>query len=227
MGKISNNIELVSLHIPKTAGTSFRSVFLDNVSERNFAKVDIFNSGRIKVNDTYFTGSKLHRKVKAIHGHFPYVVLLDRFEIQETTQFITWVRNPVERVLSNYYFLRSVIQQRINEQQDENLFERIGKSLQEFVLHPENQNVQSNFLQEAPLENFAFIGIQDKFESELDRLSNTMGWKVKNNSHNITQNKRNRAEHDADIIALIEKLNSKDIDLYNRVVELNRKSVGA
>lgn len=225
MDKIANNIELVSLHIPKTAGTSFRSILLENVSERNFAKVDIFNSGRIKVNDQYFSGNKLHRKVKAIHGHFPYRVLHDRFAIAPNAQLITWLRNPVERVLSNYYFLKSILQARINEQEDENLLERFGKTLEEFVSHPENQNVMSNFLEEAPLESFAFIGIQDEFETELVRLKNTMNWVVANKEHNTTQNKRSKMDHSLETIAFIEKHNQRDIELYNKVLKLNGKSI--
>jgi hypothetical protein len=227
MGRIANNIELVSLHIPKTAGTSFRSIFIDNVGERNFAKVDIFNSGRIKVNDAYFSDHKLNRKVTAIHGHFPYSVLLDRFEIHSTTQFITWVRNPIERVLSNYYFLRNVIQERINEQQDENLFERIGKSLEEFVLHPENQNVMSKFLKGAPLEEFTFIGVQDQFDSELLRMQQLLGWQVTNRAHNITQNKKERVEHGAEMLDFIQTHNQEDMELYQRVIALNSKSMNA
>ncbi len=227
MGRITNNIELVSLHIPKTAGTSFRSVFIDNVGEQNFAKVDIFNSGRIKVNDEYFSDNKLNSTVRAIHGHFPYSVLLDRFEINPSTQFVTWVRNPIERVLSNYYFLRNVIQERINEQQDENLFERIGKSLEEFASHPENQNVISKFLNEAPLEEFTFIGVQDQFDSELVRFQNLLSWQVTNRSHNVTPNKRKRVEHKAEILDFIRMHNQEDMELYQRVKALNSKYINA
>ncbi len=222
MKKIKNNIELVSLHIPKTAGTAFRLILTNNIDPKNFAKLDIFNSGRIKLNDEYFSGSKLSRKLTVIHGHFSYQRLHEFFEINTDTQFITWLREPVQRVLSNYFFLKSILEQRIAEQPDENLFRRMGKSLEEFVALEENQNVMSKFLDQAPIEQFKFIGIQDNFAEELPRLKQLMGWSYLDNQvHNETRQKN--TDIDSGIIEQIKQANAQDVELYQRVLALKGK----
>lgn len=217
--KIKNNIDLVSLHIPKTAGTAFRLILSENINPKRFAKVDIFNSGRIKVNDVHFSEKKLNKKITVIHGHFSYLKLNDFFALKANVRYITWLRDPVERVLSNYYFLKGIIEARLNEQLDENLFNRMGKTLEEFVSMEENQNVMSKFLEGAPLENFEFIGIQDRFEEELKELQQVMGWELGGNSvHNKTDQKTKT--HDKSLIELIKEKNIEDIRLYNRVMKL-------
>ncbi len=217
--KMKNNIELVSLHIPKTAGTAFRLILAENINPKNFAKVDIFNSGRIKVNDVYFSGNELAKQVSTIHGHFSYRKLNEYFDLQPNVRYITWVREPVQRVLSNYYFLKEILEARIQEQTDENLFNRMGKTLKEFVLMEENQNVMSKFLDGAPLSAFTFVGVQDQFESELLELQRIMGWRSASNAvHNKTKQKA--TEHDESIIQLIRDVNEKDRALYQEVLEL-------
>ncbi len=222
MKKIKNHIELVSLHIPKTAGTAFRLVLNENVADKHFAKVDIFNSGRIKLNDQYFEGSKLSRKVKVIHGHFSYLKLQDYFDLGPAVEFITWLRDPVKRVLSNYYFLKNIVEERLQEQPDENLFPRIGKSLEEFIALEENQNVMSKFLAGAPLENFKFIGIQDNYAEDLSHLKQLMDWSAApTERHNETKGKME--QHDAALLDQIRELNAQDLALYQQVLELKGK----
>jgi hypothetical protein len=224
MERIKNNIQLVSIHIPKTAGTSFRSILVENLGAKNFAKLDIYNSGRIKVDDQNFTRAHLNSKITAVHGHCSYSNLLKQFELNADVVFLTWLRNPLNRVLSNYYFLKDVIVQRMQEQEDENLMNRMVKSLEEFVSLEENQNVMTKFLEGAPLETFKFIGIQDDFENELTRLERTMGWKaLENRMHNVTKNKENQLTQG--VIELIKEVNQKDFELFEYAIALNNSKI--
>jgi len=217
--RIKNSIELVSIHIPKTAGTAFRSALIENVGEKNFAKLDIYSSGNIKVNNELFDKNRLSRKITTIHGHFTYLDLNRDFDIDNSAEFITWLRNPVLRVLSNYSFLNKVIEERLNEKPDENLLIRMGKSLEEFVNMEDNQNVMSKFLEDAPLEKFRFIGIQDDYENELKRLGKIMSWKnVSNYFHNVTGRKIDNISKE--VIELIKTKNGRDMELFASVSSL-------
>lgn len=217
MNKIKNNIKLVSIHIPKTAGTAFRKVFMENIGERNYAKLDIYSSGNIRVNNELFTGSKLSHQITAVHGHCSYTYLTKYFELSPSVEYITWLRNPVERVLSNYYFLNKIISERLNEAEDENLLCRMGKSLEEFVSAEDNQNVMSKFLEGAPLDEFRFIGIQDDYANELKRLETVMHWKhVDNQFHNVTGRKMSVINDE--VIKLIRDVNSRDVALFEAIL---------
>jgi hypothetical protein len=112
----------------------------------------------------------------------------------------------------------------MQEQEDENLMNRMVKSLEEFVSLEENQNVMTKFLEGAPLETFKFIGIQDDFENELTRLERTMGWKaLENRMHNVTKNKENQLTQG--VIELIKEVNQKDFELFEYAIALNNSKI--
>lgn len=215
--KIKNNIELVSLHIPKTAGTSFRHILKDQYRRREVARLDIYQSGNIHLNQKEFTKSSLKEKIKVIQGHYTYKSIHERLDLNKNVEFITWLRDPVERVISNYYFLNQIIANRLKELPNENLMNRMGKSLAEFVEYEENKNVMSKFLKGAELESFKFIGFQHNFEEDLNRLATLMNWKtLKNFRYNA--NDRKPKKIDEDMINLIRSNNQEDIILYNNAL---------
>lgn len=222
MEKIENNIELVSLHIPKTAGTSFRNILKKQYKKKQVCRLDIYPSGDIELNEKKFTDTVLKNDIKVIHGHFSFKKINTHFELATNTPFITWLRDPVERVISNYFFLKKIISDRLQETPNENLFNRMGKTLKEFVVQEETQNVMSKFIHHSELENFKFIGIQDDFNDELKRLEKIMGWdNIKPVYDNITDAKAQFI--DDETIELIRLLNKDDIQLYHKGLEINQK----
>jgi hypothetical protein len=222
MKKIRNNISLVSLHIPKTAGTSFRLVLKENVDPKHFAKLDIFPSGRIHTNDQYTNQRKFPENVRVIHGHFSYLMLCEYFELDPGTEFITWLRDPVQRVLSNYFFLKGVVADRLQEGPDENLFPRIGKTLLEFIACAENQNVMSKFLKGAQLHRFKFIGIQDHYAADLLDLKKMMSWS-KGGSEVLNETSHKSLALDEDVLEEIRRVNVHDMALFQEAMELRNK----
>lgn len=215
--KVKNNIELVSLHIPKTAGTSFRYILKAQFKKKDVARLDIYPSGAIMLNEKEFDSEKLKDKIKVIQGHYTYRNINDKLLLDSNVKFITWLRDPVERVISNYYFLNKIIANRLKELPNENLMNRIGKTLSEFVQFEENRNVMSKFLEGADLNSFKFVGFQRNFEEELQRLSKVMNWNsIKNLQLNTTDSKPRQI--DQHLIELIEFNNQEDISLYKEAL---------
>lgn len=217
----SAQLELVSLHIPKTAGTSLRGILHAQFGQ-GLVKLDVFDSGRCNLNDLQWTNPALPQHAKAVHGHFKYHAVGHLLPAPDQVPWMTWLRNPAERVISNYFFLRQVIETRLSELPDENLWVRMGKSLEEFMVVEANRNVQSAFLADAPLEAFAFVGLQDAFEEELTAMADALGWKpVRNRLDNTTPNKPSKV--DSGLRRAIEELNSHDMELYERALTLKRQ----
>ncbi len=213
--KITNNIQLVSIHIPKTAGTTFRTIIQESFGKRKTAKVDIDSAGQINVNNKLFLKQHLNSKIVAIHGHFTYADVHRKFNLDSDVSFVTWLRNPIERVISNYHFLNKIIADRLKELPQEKLMERMGKSLIQFAELEANQNVMSKFLSGANLEQFTFVGIQDHFETELERLHLQLNWKkIDNRKHNVTGKKATKV--DEETLAFIKTVNAKDVALYEK-----------
>ncbi|WP_417612803.1 sulfotransferase family 2 domain-containing protein [Owenweeksia hongkongensis] len=213
------NIELVSLHIPKTAGTSFRTILEESFGRRSVVRFDIYKSGEVYLKDKPIKGTSLGRKTRVIHGHFSYQDFVDRVDYDHSIPMVTWLRHPLQRTLSNYYFLNKIIADRLKERPEENLMKRMGRSLMEFVAQEENQNIMNRFLEGADLKQFKFVGIQDDFEEELIRFEKTMGWKgVVNRVHNATN--ANRESLTAEERAFILEANKKDMELYQEALRI-------
>jgi hypothetical protein len=156
---------LISIHVPKCAGTSFRQVL-----GTLFGAQVWFNYG------TIFTREQAKPElvppgVRIIHGHF----LADAFDgVIPRRRLLTWVRHPVERVVSNYqHFLRSP------DMRDDccrALYER-KLSLRGFADLDWMSNLTTRYLANKPVEDFEFVGIADCFPESIDRFCRTFGYR--------------------------------------------------
>ncbi len=90
------NVALVSYHIPKTAGTSFRKML-----EAEFGKNNVVGLYNPQEANAFSNGAELRfkNKLSAIHGHFkPHKNHKISYPSAKT---MVWVRDPVERIWSH------------------------------------------------------------------------------------------------------------------------------
>jgi hypothetical protein len=169
---------LVSLHLPKTAGTSFLLALEAHFGERLLQ--DYGDSPINKVTArrnshalyacalNIFSHNKL-AGVECIHGHFlplKYRCLAGA----PTKQFVTWMRDPLERLVSHYHYW----QRSFDAENSGELHRRVVEeqwTLERFCLGPELQNIYSKFLWGFPLSQFSFIGITEHYESDIRYFS--------------------------------------------------------
>jgi hypothetical protein len=108
--------------------------------------------------------------VRCIHGHFPPDVMLPQFP---DATLITWVREPVERVISSYYHrLRAPDWQHPVSRE---LHEK-KLSLVEFAALDLMRNEIARFFGSKEPEDFAFIGLTETFEDSLARFLRQFGF---------------------------------------------------
>ena len=84
---------IIFTHIQKTAGTSF----LKHVVEANIDSSTILE-GSIKS-----IARELESQHQFVTGHIPYGI---HVFTQRRTQYITFLREPIDRAVSHYYFIR-------------------------------------------------------------------------------------------------------------------------
>ena len=183
--KISNNLELLSIHIPKTAGTSFYKA-LESVYGRDALLRLDFSIGKkqglpamIATNNTdqslldkIASEGKLDRGIRVVHGHFRYEHFAYMFEMEPNTRVISWVRDPIERIVSSYNYRHSILEKEAGRT---SRAQRLGNSpmrdLMQWANEPGNFRAYTNYLRGRELADYDFLGIMEHYEEELRRLA--------------------------------------------------------
>jgi hypothetical protein len=157
---------LISVHVPKCAGTSFRHV-LDGICgeeiwynygtifSREQARLDLVPDGK-----------------KVIHGHF----MADSFDdIIPDRELLTWARHPVERVVSNYFHCL-----RAPDMRDDccRALHEHKLTLREFADLDWMQNLMTRYLANKPIGDFRFVGVSEQFDSSIRLFEDTFGWRA-------------------------------------------------
>ena len=221
--KMREDVELVSLHIPKTAGTSFRHILYQVYGEKRVTRLDMpLQKGGLYINGLEVASQTLPVRTRVIHGHFTPATLFKAFPKVKEVPLITWVRDPVERVISNYYYLEKRLREELDEEgKNLDILSKMQRSLGEYASHEVNRNRMSKFIGSTPLERFDFIGVVERMESDLERLSQLLSWKDHSAvRHNTTGTKRTV---DPRVRERIRDLNLEDVRIYDEVLERNEK----
>lgn len=156
---------IASVHIHKNGGMEFKKFLLKSFGKKLFLEYGKDND----VLDRFFSGGKNlnpiqenYLNTKIVHGHF----LANRFAEFEHIELITFLRDPAQRLVSNYYFFKknfyknSPICHLIRE----------GLTLEEYIDLDSSKNVQSFFLANKSIDDFTFIGILEDYEASLSLM---------------------------------------------------------
>lgn len=205
---------IVSLHIPKTAGTSFSDVlqraYPDQVAffyRENNKLTHPKLKDRNRLRDPELLKELEDDGIRIIHGHAPGRWFLR--SIRDQKRYWTWLRDPVERVISAYYYQlqRKAIGRDVKDD--------IGGTLEQYARSEDNQNGQSRVLTGLDLSKMGFVGITERFDESLALL----GFEEHQPNKPRRRNKT-KPEVDPALKALIAELNAADIALYQQAVRL-------
>jgi hypothetical protein len=101
---------LISLHRPKTVGTSFSESLMDCFGDRLLRDYDDapLNTRPLTRKAAALLGAVRTAvtppvRVERIHCHF-LPIKYRRLTLRRPARFVTWMRGPVERVASHYHF---------------------------------------------------------------------------------------------------------------------------
>ena len=99
-------------------------------------------------------------------------------------------------------------------------------TLEEFIEIEKYQNLINTFLKDIDIKNIFYVGFQEFYDEDLNKLMNIMRW----DKSKVKIYKRNRgttdySQIDESIIKRITDLNQKDIDLYNEALEIRKSGL--
>jgi hypothetical protein len=165
---------LISLHIPKCAGTSFRTVLKNWYADRLFLHY-FQQRNDLPPRHPLLPGI-------CIHGHFNLAKGFGAPDYYpEVDQFITILRDPLEMAVSNYFFWKT--KGRARQIRDGRLTEDYRDILEFF--RKRNVSPMLNFMprpvtrenyREILERHFVGIGFVEDLQSSLDRLAHALGF---------------------------------------------------
>jgi hypothetical protein len=220
---------LIHLHIPKTAGITFREIISQQYHPRAHYKID---GERISESVAQFKALPEARRaeIRLLTGHMPFG--LHEF-LPRRSLYITLLRSPVQRLLSHYYF---VLRQPNHYLHSAVTLQKM--SLGDYIrsgLSPELDNGQTRYISgslDLPfgacarehvelakrnlLKHFAIVGLVEGFDETLLLAKKRFGWEsVFYTRKNVTEGRLRQDQLARSELAAIEVTNGFDLELYD------------
>jgi hypothetical protein len=225
---------VIFLHVPKTAGTT-----LNRLIEWEYPLFEIYSVDpvffRWSASRLWQLPARRLKRTRMFKGHM--VFGLHKILPQPAT-YITVLREPIERVISAFYFMRSYILHPLYWQ-----LRRDNWTLEDFVRRSRRENVQCKIIAGAEYEKpctaeicerakenlvryFDVVGLSERFEESLALMKLRFGWKLQRySSFNVTRARPKKRDLPQSTLDLIIERDSFDLALYECAAKLFEDAV--
>jgi len=219
---------IVSVHIPKTGGSTFRSLLSEvagshlllDYDDRPLAENYLVRRIRNMPNDQQrflkIQKKQLSNQVVVVHGHFLVTKYTSFFPYARR---VVWLRDPVERLASHYFYWKRT------PDLGNSLCKRLidnHLSLVEFARDPSLRNVMSYFLDNQNVWGYDFVGITENYIESLSLFRELFGIQLPQKDLRVFQNPDRKSrgyELNKDEREKIISLNSLDWEVYKTGVK--------
>jgi hypothetical protein len=223
--------KLIFLHIPKTAGTTLYTVI-----ERQFHADEIYridgDHNREDIERFSAMAPDERERVACVIGHCAYGM---HRNFAGQAQYLTMLRDPVDRIISHYYYVRQTPGNNLHDWLVSNNIQ-----LEDYIFHQqaaELNNGQTRQLCGIPsmdaisgnaavseaaveaakqhLEEIVCIGLTEAFDKSLLLFQKVLDWKrIYYHSRNVNEARPQREAISESVCELIRNANKLDVELY-------------
>ncbi len=218
---------VIFLHIPKTAGTT-----LDQVIFRNYRHVEVYTTGLVSqqgVENLRTMDEKERNKYRLLKGHMSFGI---HQYLTNPWAYFTFFRNPVERTISQFYFILRTPSHPIYDFMHKHKIDL--KQCLEAGLDPMLHNGHTRLLSgvwakakagectqehlEIAKENLRqvqVIGLTEQFDASLLLLGKAFGWnRLFYTRKNVTAGRPSQNNLSPETEAAVQQANQLDNELY-------------
>ncbi|MDA0989486.1 MAG: sulfotransferase family 2 domain-containing protein [Verrucomicrobia bacterium] len=234
---VGHDETLIFLHIPKTAGSTIAGVVRANVPVDQIFEVE---SPLLASFDRF---NKLapaqKRALRVVMGHGVYGL---HEQLEQPCRYMTMLRDPVDRVVSNYYFilaspnhrlhadvagrnlsLRDYVESGVNVQIDNGQVRALsgmGVGLGDPIAYGACTESLLARAMATVDRDMAFVGLTEKFDESLLLMGRQLGWqKLTYARRKVTRDRPSVRDIPADVRQVIEARTALDQKLYEHVQE--------
>jgi hypothetical protein len=214
---------ILSIHIPKTAGTSFRH-YLQGVFGRRLLNdygdwPSIRTEEALRHNeqrrlDMLTRIDAIRKEFDIIHGHY----LLEKYmSVFTNPTLLTFVRDPYQHAISTYHHAK---RSKAYHNPGVRQFHESQMTLREMI--EASPNHQTLFLSGAAIEDFAMAGLTEAYERSiaLFRVIFAVGSPASIERRNVNPSQNGKPyEVTDDVRRLVDKYRPEDVALYHRARE--------
>ena len=227
---------VIFLHLPKTAGTT-----LNRLIEWEYPLFEMYS-----IDPVLFRWSTAHlrklspdrlKKIRMFKGHMTFGL---HEVLPQPATYITVLRDPVDRVISAYYFMRTYKLHPLYWK-----LRRGNWTLEDFVRRSQRDNVQSKIIGGSDYEmpctreitekakdnlrhHFSVVGLSERFEESLALMKLRFGWKLSSySSFNVTRSRPKKHDLPKSTLDLIHQKNALDMELYECGKQIFEAAVAA
>lgn len=217
---------IIFLHIPKTGGRSLQSIIL-----KKYRDAEVITDAHEKFGEIAEWSDEHKRNIHYIQGHF---IFGAHKMFPQACKYITLLRDPVERVISHYYYIKRSPGHPLNRdvmEQSLDLEGYVTSGICDEVLNDQTRLIAGVKREESMAEsamlsqakenidrNFLVAGVLDQFDETLMLLKRRLELRrIYYGVRNQTINRPLKEQISTSTLQLICEQNQSDMELYNYV----------
>jgi len=216
---------ILSLHIPKAAGNSFRELLQAGYGERmmrdygdwaGFRVPEALERCRVRTIEMRSRRDELLKQYDIIHGHFVTDKYLGLFPNEK---FVGFFRDPYQQAVSHYCFLLRNPQR---EHLEEKMFHEEKMTLDDYLRWDAFHDHQKQYLGSVSIEDFAMVGLSEEFYRSVHLFNSIFGSDLHGESFFNVNPDHQGADYkvDDEVRKAVDKYRGGDVELYRRAKEI-------
>jgi hypothetical protein len=216
---------ILSVHIPKAAGNSFRELLQPKFGNRlmldygdwaGFNVPAVIERRNLRMQRMRSLRDELLEKFDVIHGHF----VADKYAgLFPAENFVAFFRDPYQQALSHYYFL---LRNPHRDHPEEKMFHEAKMTLHDYLAWDAFHNHQSQYLGSLSIDRFAVVGLAEDFHRSVYVFNSRFGCNLAGDCFFNVNPDHDGAAYpiNSEIRKAVDKYRAADVGLYRRAREL-------